>query len=909
MRTARETHAPTAAPMRTTPRTDAARPAAASDATARAAASDHVGACGDVRRGAEGDARPASVEVPVAAEDLPQVSAFTLRRTGGLPAGAVDGLVVENAHRAAAAIVAAEDQMAELAGSVADALHALVPELEDDADLRRTALRLKRDVHNGRPTKQPPEAVDTVAERLDDTAAGRLTRWVTTADAVRDGRAALPDLLDDELARVRAHATETLRDDDVARGIALGSPTFLDGLRRKGVGASPAGRSARTAVGYLTRIAVKTSPFSSFTTVGLAGFGSDGGVDRVATPTSALATDDRGSSPAVVRRAAPARALATLVLLALPGHGETAGAVAYEPTAGSFDLDGAPTLIEGDHEVVDGFAWRGESFVDARELEDDLALVDGLGRVDHATLLQRLGGRFPEEALRRLVGLGVVRPVAPWPAADGDPLRHLSAALRSHGTPLADEVADDLDRIRRHAAGVADQEGPGRAAALHGTRSGARDALGRLDVAAPPWLDDAAVVYEDVRTAGDAPELPAALREDLRTIGAALRPDVVRTRVLQHLTDHFVARHGAGGTCDDVLAFLVSAGRGEQARASLGAALRADAAPDPADAHGDLGASTAPPAVNVAFQVVADDPGAVQRGEHLVVLNHHGPGTGAALARFRPLLGDEGLDHGLRGWIDALFPDAAPHVLDHGADWTDLQSTGLGLLPTLRWPGELPTTEGRTDGLDLADLRLHHDAATGLLGFRDRTGRAIAPVYLGSVPQHLLTGPVRLLLIIADPWGCVSELGKVDRPWRGIEPVVAPVVHDPRRTSGRVVLRRANWRIAADHWPRPETGEFDDELLIRLERFRREHGLPLEGFVTFERPQGAGVRRASHRKPRWIRFDSPHAVHQVAAGFDDDVLAARLVEALPGRGQHWTPGDAPARADEHVALLRWGRAA
>lgn len=452
-----------------------------------------------------------------------------------------------------------------------------------------------------------------------------------------------------------------------------------------------------------------------------------------------------------------------------------------------------------------------------------------------------------------------------------------------------------------------------RAGATDGMRAAARAACAAAGREPPPWLEEAPLLHEDVQTGVTVPALGPEVRGDLERLARRLRPQIFRTHLYGHLVEHFVSRHGRGGTCRDVLGFLSSfldrpdatalltdSARRDQRRRRLVGDPRA-AAPAPAAPRlVDLDAGPAP-AATVLFQLAAPSGAALARGGHTLVVNQLQKGVGGMVARFLPLLGDRtALPAELRRWVARHCAGALPLEIPVASDWSGLQQP-TGLFRRLRWPGEVPAGDDE-QALALADLVLAHDPASSFLLLHDRGGGRLAPVYLGTAPAYLTFGPLRLLLTLADPW--ILPGAATPSP---LDPPAAPaaaVEHDHRVVDGRLVLRRSRWRVPVEEFPRPLPAEPPVETLERADAWRRRWGVPLEVFVTAERrhvPVDPG-----RRKPLWLSFASVHSLRQAAALLDEDVVAVGLTEALPGRGDAWLRDLAGrSRASEFLALLGW----
>jgi hypothetical protein len=426
-------------------------------------------------------------------------------------------------------------------------------------------------------------------------------------------------------------------------------------------------------------------------------------------------------------------------------------------------------------------------------------------------------------------------------------------------------------------------------------RSVARRAFGVLETSAPEWLDTAPLFRENAAWAEPPEPLPDAVAEDLRDVALRLSPNVFRAPAYTTLVEHFVGRYGPAGRCDDILEFLYSF----MARPDFTRVVQ-QPPQDPArpgDHPGGCG-TLAPVTHAVFFQLAAADRTAMRRGEYRLVLNKINSGSAGMLARWA------GLDHlrptidtATSDWLAGLHPGHVVHQISAGADWAGIQRPPV-TVPRLLWPSDLP--DGRP-GLPLTSLHLIHDVASGTLQARDHQGRRTALSYLGVTPTHRLTGAIRLLLLIADPWISLFRVDNERRPFDPPEPIHDRVVRMPRAQVGRVVYARERWRLPTSLFPRPKSGETTPRYLGRLDQWRRTNRIPLEVFVHLHE----GQQSLTNRKPMWMAFDSPYSIWAVHRALTDTTVTVDLVEALPARREHWyRDRDGAVRATEMMALVR-----
>ncbi|MCX5588619.1 lantibiotic dehydratase family protein [Streptomyces erythrochromogenes] len=780
-----------------------------------------------------------------------------------------------------------EEQLAERADFLTDALHAAVPTLDDAPHLRRAVLKLRRCIHNGRPVQLSEDIMAGLRETLGGPAALALTDWLHGMRDLSALRERTDALYEEERGRATGRLREVLSDPVFAQGLAQASPHLLDHVTARPL--EPNSKAARSVLGYVSRAAVKTSPFSRLTALALEGGEADGTghsyVDQqhVRAWLDTLARDKRFAAAFQVE---PNRSLrrpggrAYLLTPAHPGPGES--------------------------------AWRTDSIADASRHVELIGALASWPRMTIAQALVRIGGRDPFGGFLRLLDTGLLQLVLPWTATEPHPIRSLARSLQCLSDPVARRTRALLEDLGKEAAGLHLLSGSERARSVN--RLAARIGSGTADDPRPaiPYA-----AYEDALS--DVPaDLPAeAVREDLAELGRLLRPYVFRSHVYDWLRDEFVARYGAGGHCPDLFEFLWAVAASPGFEANLYRALQKD--------HGESGrpterawlpvsASSAPPTAAVLYQVAARSADAVRSGDYRIVVNQYNSGVGGLLARFRhqldgPTADRVGLTRHLRHWIAELFPHAAPRQLTLSGDVNGMHRAADGVLPAFRWPGE-PSHAGEAVH-EAAPATISHCPDTDTLEFADGTGRALAPVYLGVVPQHLIPGVARLLLCLADPWINGSRLCCTPNPVDGSPPVTGEDVEVvPRRVHDRLVLGRRTWRIAPEALPQPTKGEQPSAYFRRVHRWRIGLGLPDEAFVSVEFPFTAAGVSSSRSKPFWLSFQSPHAIWAAAnhIGKAKDATAVRLAETCPDRSAYWLRDDSGSRrAAEHVSLLRWQR--
>lgn len=767
-----------------------------------------------------------------------------LSRVAGLPAAAVAPLAAEEVAEVLDRIAATRRELAALAPAVTGLLYDAVP-LMPTTGARRSVLRWRRAAHAGRPDLVPPELLAQVREALAARDSSALERWAERAGSLAE----LRRLLDRRARAAEAAEERTLRhlmgQPAVSGALALVSPVFSRRVRQP-VG-RPLDRGERlTAYGYAVRSALKASPLSSLTHVSVPG-GDHGARVRVGLHPLA--------GRVLLRAAAVRDGVRGLVRWRVNGSLRVAG-----PDA---------RLSEPRQSVTDGWAWSDDEVLDASGREDLFAAL-------------RDPGRLPAVRLARYLEAGLLDIDDPCPQ-DGL-LDWLATALAASRDPSDLRAAGRLRTAAGELPVIAGGGPSARAGALVRLREALEDALGALG-AADDWpLNDVTLVYED--RAGTLPARPLdAERAALLRRHAGAACDSLRVSPeYQALTDAFVARFGPGGVCDDVFGFCQ-----ELAAFGIPGAPGAPGAPfgsAPGTARpARPGRSSSLPSVAVVVQDCDTD------GDGpLLVVNQVSSGAGGLVARFHRLYDSVGDPRGagfaerLRAWVRTLHPDAECLEFVPAREANPLQGDSCGVLPALHWP-TAPRRFG--PGVPVEELALVHDGRRNALELRRRSGTPVAPVYLGTVPRHLVGGAARFLLVLADPWWLPPGLADGTRP---DDPPEAGRGVSARHVVAGAAVRRAHWRWEASEVPRREPGEEPAAFLERVDAWRRAHGMPAEVYVRGE--SGSPRRGDRARKPLWLAFASPTGLDLLDRLTERPGTVVVFAECLPRRPVGEGPGGA-----------------
>lgn len=835
---------------------------------------------------------------------------FFVARVAGVSATVLERLTLKKTVNYLEPVQRAEAAMANLSPDIEEALFALVPQLDHDKDLRRRVLALKRNVHNQRVTEATSDDVRRVAEILADEAARfRLEEWLRFALEREENLASAKAEYSAEMAEASRHLAACLENPVLEQGLAIASPDLLTELYRvrqheQDKAWNPAGKLSRSCLSYLSRAAMKTSPLSTFTQVALASIG--------AKPASA---------------SAPAKASRKFYLLKLLPHSwlsilarqpKFAAAFQFETSVGISPKPGGGKIVRvlaTRPKRSGSFVWRHEE-IEEQELDANSEGFLRPGRrfayEELIRLVDKPNSHEAHAAIVNLLDRHRIQPVAPYTRHDFQPLCSLATALELLHTEAARTVTTLMRRLQQEVDQGESADGADRLRVLSRARHLAGEIYHALDAPVPDWLETGKLLFEDVAFDGPAIRLPEQVQADLKQAAEKYREGTIRTKLYDYLYLHFVRKFGPNGETQDILGFLFDFLARNDFEELLARAIAEDklAVKMPGHARTQLpgGRSSIPPTLTIFFQLAAENEHALQRGDYELIVNQANSGEGGLLGRFAPALGDDGdaLRAGLHQWARLLYEGHAPAELPVCGDSHNLQGTHGACDRTLRWPGELPAAEDdENSSLRLDQLRLCA-RPDGTLEFADENGEPVGITYQGVVPPYLAPQALRLLMLIADPW--IRDYSPFSEGISGDEQdSTGDVQFSPRQQQGRVIFRRAQWRIPAACMITRNKGEGDFDFFVRVQSWRRQYAFPEEVFVRTE--ENRLFFRAKERKPVWIHFGSPHGL-ELLSQLAEEETTLTFTEVAPSRQQHWTTGQAhddaaELRASEFMGLVRW----
>lgn len=791
----------------------------------------------------------------------------SLSRIGGLPVSAIPApeKLIESLLAGSENL---EQEISKIKDSLIEKIYSSVP--ESSKELRRALLESKRNVFNGK------EINFSLLRQLPDSLDNECKYWNQAVRSLEEFQTEL------NLRIIKNNQVESEQivnkflEPDFLKSVSIASPqlvTAVENLDPTKIFSDQ--RMVRSSYAYITRAALKTSPFSGLTTVAVSG--------KYAA----------GRMIVNVAKHFPYQMLRTLTTKAIENNNEIDLKLETSPSV-EISVDGHKNLILiPDFHYRNGIIYRNETVKGAENVPRRLRELKGTYPVNE--FKSQLKAINPDIRLQRYVDSGIVRPSVPW-SRDESPFAKIQKIRSSE---INHCNTQELSWIVSAEQNIPQLDAFSRAHTLNRMGDFASKYFTEDEMGKKP----SGLLYEDREYSGFVDNYInlQPVREDLEKLADLCNPWIVRSRLYDLMVSRFCARYGEGGTCNDVLGFLMSQAVDGDGNHEEFIALRQDHAFDESklERAGLMGGiSAAPRNIGAFVQLCADSEENLSSGSGLTVVNAFGSGSGGAYARFHKLLGSEYRNE-LATQIHSMWSVERVYELQF---WTEIntgQNMSTGVLPALRVPGE-PTVPG---SISLSDVSLKHDSDSDTLYLVDSEG-PIGLAYLGLTPQHLLSGYLRWLTLISDPWIRLTPYSDhwSSHMWQLRKLLADETVEVPRTQQGRLVTRRGSWYV-----PRVTIDSLfanDAVGTIRAwHKFRSKLDMPEEVFVhQLARAQGSTV---NSRKPLYTNLSSPLSLTVLEKWLAPESSHVRITEALPTTDMHPFRDDKgrPRAREEYVSFF------
>jgi len=856
---------------------------------------------------------------------------WVLIRSAAIPVSAIRGLRTERSAALVGEILAEEGWRTLHVEAVCETLFKAFKACGDDAlEDRRLLLKAKRDVFNDREVDGPVLA--RARQHLSSEDFEKLSEWHGRYRRRRALMAEGEGALQEEMVERRRQLQGLAQHPVLMRGLSLASDSLIEKLRRYSdtkVEQQDA-RLRKVEIGllsYLSRAAMKTSPFGAFTAVTLGEWSTDASVGLISLEPRQVELKGQ-----IQVGHLPFRQLQE----AIQRHPALRLHVPLWTNPHQWVKDGRRHVFR---RLEAGPPRSGISHATERlsALSETPQLASFCNLIHpgetYAQAVQRLTSPTASapkvsQLVDRLLETGILLREFDLPEQEWDlvsALRKKLEAIPVEPAPaLVTKLATLEEGYRRFEATPAMERG----ALLGSMKAVLKEAFdlvqGKL---APEWAE--CLVYEDVTIPDVKARVGSGLweegREDFVLLQRLMSLFSNRSLCRRMLTHAFTQLHGTGGTCENLLDFYERSRRMFPAEMEVLAQQRYGREPVLKVAHlpwipeADLRElqglrqevidcvreqRNRPEAVwevprewlrNLCARVPADflSPWAsfaylaqgIPGKKPLAVLNAAYSGQGPFFARFAALTG--GLDpannplcQGMLEVQQKLLPPG--HAL---AELLGVFSFNACLHPQqtpfqLRYPG-CWAEPGNKTALQLGDLRLLHDVQENRLRFMGPDGTELHPAYLGLLVPRLTPPFFQFLLQFAEMERYPLSLPSLVEMSSPLEERDTPRAY-PRVQLGRLVLSRRWWRLTREQLPPRAPAGQGFGYLLEINRWRERLGLPKTVFVRQGRSPSGLKSTDGERKPQFIDFENPFLLRLFDRMLGSVYQTLLVEEALPG---------------------------
>lgn len=798
-----------------------------------------------------------------------KVFPYALVRYAAMPFSALKALEITEADACLAAADIAAQDFRQQQEHLCERLYQAIQSAADDST-RQLLLRWKRAVYNGR--KPPAETVDYLQEPM------QLYRELLAQQ--QQDREAWQSFYDRQLLQHRRQLQEWSTQEALRKGILLSSPVLYGQLDHFAA-ADPAAFKARelkneySLLRYITRMAAKTSPFSTFTYTGIS---------------KLQAAPD--STPAIISSIRLNNSLFTYLRSLLVHH----------PVLNELMIVTLNDTVTADdthlHFLVNYFNVEAFQRLPARNvalwLYQQLKVPCTL-----AALIDTLAGEMPGVAREQIkafllklsasglleLGIGCSGIDPEWDRAlmdflSGDTLQHEAAdALRKLLLQLqvnrrlyaAADAATRAQLLEASAAALNTvlHQLQTEAALPDIPTASAGDTVFEVHHFAPRHFQPSDIFYEDAfaPAAGGLSDAVQILAEKAERCCALLASSDPLQPERNRMRDFFLQQYDAAqqpAVTDFYHAYYLHVKKqqpdSESATAmAIPETMQLRVQPGVIDITAPSAAPTAPLSRGMFVQLFHPDTTAPLMG----VVNAFLPGMGKVAGRFLHLF-EPAVTAAFQSWNTALHPEHLMVELNDGSVFNaNIHPPLLAHEITIPGGSNNYPSEKR---ISLKDIVVRYDPACNRLGLWHTV--ADKPVYTFDLCLESFYNRSHFYRLLAhfNPAARVPLrhfIAAADRHYSAVYDATVPVQLLPRIVfEGGLVLRRKGWLVGTAAVPAQGHAETEAEYFLRLQRWRIAEGLPQQVFVFLKSPylQVPAKKGQLHRddyKPQYISFVQP----------------------------------------------------
>jgi hypothetical protein len=789
-----------------------------------------------------------------------QTANFLLGRLGAIPSSNMDKLLFKDSSNYQEQHYYNQQELKRQKQAVVDLLFNVVSSMGENKELSRYTLKLKRDIYNDRKVKIDYKMLEQIKPLMNHEEISLLYQWIELYKRNNEIKVRLKEIYPIEIEKINKELMLLIESEsaqEMLKGVVIASKDYAKSLiKDKKKLLNHRSNFSKTTFSYLQRSTVKTSPFSTFTQ--LSAVPLTGQKNRLST--------NRKSSIKLNR------AILSWLL-------EQIGITFKEYFKFKFnetvEIDGSYYFVKSLYMNSDGFLWKSEDVIKNKSIYEVFSKLPNKMKED-SFFIEELISALGEKSkfhMRTFISSKILRPVIPFDLYEENTIAKMASYLEEKKVPNK-ELVDILYQMDNLITllGLFELNINQRLETIEKLKAFFYQISNLLNLQIPTWFSAANIVYEDVQSDIKEINLPDRLEERLQTVHKKVSQQIIVNPLYHMLVEQFLKKN-PGKKCKllDFVFTTYSSGSDNLDYRRMVNQSRHDIL-NPNFYSNDInGNSIAAPTTSIYFQFASE---LLNTEENKLVINKISSGAGNILARFGSLLGKAYREE-LRNWINGNFKNSKTAEFSIGEDWSNLQENFSVLEDVITSVAELPY-QNRKKRIDISMLELVYNDQYHSLDIVDEFGDYISPVYLGTIPQHLLNGPIGILLTLVNPWIVQSDFGINPRPWENESKEVTEINFISRVEEDNIVYKRAEWQIPSHKLPLKRHEETDLDYFVRLNDFRLEYNIPVETYITFSYKGSA-----MNQKPIWMHFSNPHCIELLNKKSKEDLIYVTFTEALP----------------------------
>lgn len=866
-----------------------------------------------------------------------QLAPYFLLRTGGMP---INGLLAMRANDTMDTLYALSTRKANLkqiTPSLTERIEKEVPNLTDDA-LRNKLIKYKRDMFNFRRPKH--RAVDFVQE-VPQPLLAEMEQWESDFEMIQSLNAQAQAFFETEQPQARRVLQTTVNNHNFLNGVLLTSSDLFEKVN-KYIQTPIEEQNARlrkveyTLATVLTRVAAKTSPFSTFSLVGQGLLEHDPELAETDLPSFDYESKVCINWTPVLR-----------VLDGLLKHPDVRPLLTYRVNRTLRVEENRLVLIQRkDSPTTRPRVFRTTESPVSMDFNPAMKMVITIIRETEGAsmlftdLIERMSQAGPRDAIEKfvnqLIDIQVIEPTVEYPEQSPDILASVLNIIRDWQTEVAARTAAHLravvSLIEQYRTGAL-QDRTGLLVSIRKQFEEIGDIVGLPTSAGSLGL----LIYEDA-ILSDATRVPGAEWEEILSdlsFYQELAPLFdVKFRLQSVIAKMFVDQYGEDGICTDTGEFVrnLIPIHTQFIKPMIPGQLFADLEIgndipniralndlklefldlinrrfDESDEEIELTREELAPLIERTPASIRNRPLSHEffmqwvkdEQQNMMVINQPYFGYLAFMSRFVAYFQEDGMVDKLRSYLSGLF--AGTGAL---AEVSGVYGFNANLHPRIA-PYEMtfPATsyargeEENVPTVDWRDFSFVYDKDTDRVMIQHEEIGRVNALYLGTLVPLMLPTIVRTLMNMFSNANMIESYQTIREHELSDEVKQSEVRRYPRIRLGQVVVSRKKWMMPRTHLPMREAKESEYDYFFRVHEWRISQGMPSRVFIRFvpmidkenpllslmdrESAQNAPDIDFTDMKPQYMDFENPILVRLLGKLIVDGKFGMVVEEMLP----------------------------